>query len=99
VRQAEPSAPRARFRQEEGELAQAERIVEMTKDPKDKRPPGRRSASAEAAALRYSERDPDVLEPEPPPPVEEPQSGGPRRSASAEAAALRWRREHPDEED
>lgn len=71
----------------------------MTQDPKDKRVPGRRSASAEAAALRYSERDPDVLEPETPPQVEEPDEGGPRRSASAEAAALRWERDHADEDE
>jgi hypothetical protein len=71
----------------------------MTQDPKEKHAPGRRSASAEAAALRFSERDPDVLDPETPPHVEEPESPGPRRSASAEAAALRWQRDHPDEDE
>jgi hypothetical protein len=71
----------------------------MSQDPKEKRPPGRRSASAEAAALRLSERDPDVLEPETPPKVSEPEPKAPRRSASAEAAALRYRRDHPDEDE
>jgi hypothetical protein len=58
----------------------------------------RRSASAEAAALRRAEREQD------------PEEGGEHRekegerapehgrpSASAEAAALRWRDEHPDD--
>jgi hypothetical protein len=64
----------------------------------DKHPPGRRSASAEAAALRWSERHPDdVPAEELPPQVSEPERGGPpRRSASAEAAALRYERDHPD---
>jgi hypothetical protein len=65
----------------------------------DKHPPGRRSASAEAARLRWSERHPGEEEPELPPRVSEPERGGPRRSASAEAAALRYEREHPDDDD
>ena len=67
----------------------------------EKHPPGRRSASAEAAALRWSERHPDDLpDDELPPHVDESERGGPpRRSASAEAAALRYKRDHPDEED
>jgi hypothetical protein len=60
----------------------------------------RRSASAEAAALRRAEREPDSgeehgrdeIDAEPP----APKPGG-RPSASAEAAALRWRDEHPDD--
>jgi hypothetical protein len=71
----------------------------MTEDRKDKHPPGRRSASAEAAALRWSEGHPLEDEPEVPPHVEEPEHGGPRRSASAEAAALRWERDHPDDDE
>jgi hypothetical protein len=59
--------------------------------------PGRRSASAEAAALRKG--NPEDQEPELPPRVEEPEHGGPRRSASAEAAALRYEHEHADDQD
>jgi hypothetical protein len=63
----------------------------------EKQEPGRRSASAEAAALRRGKREDE--EPELPPQVDEPESEqGPRRSASAEAAALRYRGEHPDDD-
>ena len=62
----------------------------------DKQQPGRRSASAEAAALRRAGKEDE--EPELPPRVEEPDEQGPRRSASAEAAALRYERDHPDDD-
>jgi hypothetical protein len=65
----------------------------------EKRPRGRRSASAEAAALRRGK--PEDEEPELPPHVDEAGEAdlsGPRRSASAEAAALRYEREHPDDD-
>jgi hypothetical protein len=58
----------------------------------------RRSASAEAAALRRAEREPDAEEGgerRSEDARERPQRGRP--SASAEAAALRWRDEHPDD--
>ena len=58
----------------------------------------RRSASAEAAALRRAEREPDSEEdvgPRDDDAPDRPARGRP--SASAEAAALRWRDEHPDE--
>jgi hypothetical protein len=58
--------------------------------------PRRRSASAEAAALRWSETHPDDVEP-PPAPARRATDDPPRRSASAEAAALRWSEEHPEE--
>ena len=58
----------------------------------------RRSASAEAAALRRAERETDSDE-SPERHDEEaqdrPERGRP--SASAEAAALRWRDKHPDD--
>jgi hypothetical protein len=59
----------------------------------------RRSASAEAAALRRTEREPDPEEPGGPadPESSTPPEPGGRPSASAEAAALRWRDEHLDE--
>jgi hypothetical protein len=70
-------------------------------------PPARRSASADAAALRWSENHPDDdFEPAPAPaardesetPRAEAPNDGPRhRSASAEAAALRWSERHPDD--
>lgn len=65
----------------------------------EKQPPGRRSASAEAAALRRG--NPEDQEPDLPPRIDEPEpdDAPPRRSASAEAAALRYRRDHPDDED
>jgi hypothetical protein len=59
----------------------------------------RRSASAEAAALRLSEREPDTEEDDAPASkdaADKPERGRP--SASAEAAALRWRDEHPEED-
>ena len=62
----------------------------------------RRSASAEAAALRWQERQPDDLDAatggrlEPEPGEEEPRDA--RRSASAEAAALRWKEQHSDDD-
>jgi hypothetical protein len=58
----------------------------------------RRSASAEAAALRQAERESDAEEGASRPEADsgdEPERGRP--SASAEAAALRWRDEHPDD--
>jgi hypothetical protein len=58
----------------------------------------RRSASAEAAALRRAEHEPDAEEgPERHEDAapERPEHGRP--SASAEAAALRWHDEHPDD--
>jgi hypothetical protein len=62
----------------------------------NKHEPGRRSASAEAAALRRG--NPEEEEPELPPRVDEPEpENPPRRSASAEAAALRYERDHPDD--
>jgi hypothetical protein len=69
----------------------------------DRKQPPRRSASAEAAAVRWRERHPDEdPEVEPAAAPEEPrdEEGGRRprhRSASAEAAALRWSERHPDE--
>jgi len=58
----------------------------------------RRSASADAAALRLSEREPSGDEEAATPEAEEPErEGRARPSASAEAAALRWREEHPDD--
>jgi len=58
----------------------------------EKHPPGRRSASAEAAALRRG--NPEDEEPELPPRIDEAEDDGPpRRSASAEAAALRYERD------
>jgi hypothetical protein len=64
----------------------------------DKHEPERRSASAEAAALRRG--NPEEEEPELPPHVDEAVAephNPPRRSASAEAAALRYERDHPDD--
>lgn len=63
---------------------------EQAQSPQD----ARRSASAEAAALRWAETHPDE-DLEPPPVLLAPEDGAgddpaPRRSASAEAAALRW---------
>jgi hypothetical protein len=64
----------------------------------EKHPPGRRSASAEAAKLRHG--NPEDDEPELPPRIDEPERGGPpRRSASAEAAALRYEGDRSDDED
>jgi hypothetical protein len=65
-------------------------------DDRDEEP--RRSASAEAAALRRAEREPDSEEGARGPEEDvgdRPERGRP--SASAEAAALRWRDEHPDD--
>jgi hypothetical protein len=65
-------------------------------DDRDEEP--RRSASAEAAALRRAEREPASEEGAERPEEdarERPERGRP--SAAAEAAALRWRDEHPDE--
>jgi hypothetical protein len=67
-------------------------------------PATRRSASAEAAALRWSEGHPDEDSFESAPPSrpagrsDEGGKGPPRRSASAEAAALRWEETHPDDD-
>jgi hypothetical protein len=58
----------------------------------------RRSASAEAAALRRAEREPDSEEGarhREEDARERPEHGRP--SASAEAAALRWRDKNPDD--
>jgi hypothetical protein len=63
----------------------------------EKHAPGRRSASAEAAALRRG--NPEDEEPELPPHIDEDDGDdAPRRSASAEAAALRYERDHPDDD-
>jgi hypothetical protein len=66
---------------------------------KGKHEPPRRSASAEAAALRLEESQP--IDPEAPPPVagDQPHHPGDRHSASAEAAALRWREQHADDDE
>jgi len=65
----------------------------------DRQEEPRRSASAEAAALRRTEREPDPEAPGGPgdPESSTPPGRGAHPSASAEAAALRWRDEHPDE--
>jgi Aldehyde dehydrogenase family len=77
--------------------------VHFTAGASHRAPPERRSASADAAALRWTENHPDDDFELPPAPaargqsVTEPANGGPRhRSASAEAAALRWSERHPD---
>ena len=64
--------------------------------------PPRRSASADAAALRWEDSRP--VDPEPPPAagadaLSTPPPPGDRRSASADAAALRWQEQHPDDEE
>jgi len=66
---------------------------------KQGREPPRRSASAEAGALRRQESQ--SVDPQAPPPVEAdgPSKPGDHHSASAEAAALRWREQHADDED
>jgi hypothetical protein len=60
--------------------------------------PPRRSAAAEAAALRWEESQPD--DPADPTPAAADEKSRPapvdRRSASAEAAALRWQEQHED---
>jgi hypothetical protein len=69
-------------------------------DEHDREPP-RRSASAEAGALRWQEThpvDPDALPVESDLPPETPRPEG-WHSASAEAAALRWEEEHADDEE
>jgi hypothetical protein len=72
----------------------------MQDDTRDTDVAGRRSASAEAAALRWREQHPDedaeaAADQAPIPERDEP---GERRSAAAEAAALRWQEQHPDED-
>jgi hypothetical protein len=57
----------------------------------------RRSASAEAAALRLTESEPELEPGDPAEPDEPEPEGGARPSASAEAAALRWREAHAEE--
>jgi hypothetical protein len=69
----------------------------MSEDRERPTPPRRRSASAEAAALRWSETHPDEDPDLPEAPSGGPSEPPPRRSASAEAAALRWSEEHEDE--
>jgi hypothetical protein len=69
---------------------------------KPRREPPRRSASAEAGALRMEESQ--AVDPEAPPPgagdrPSPPRRPGDRHSASAEAAALRWREQHEDDEE
>jgi hypothetical protein len=57
------------------------------------------SRSAEAAAIRWAERNPDE-DVEHPPPSAPPESGGTvpnRHSASAEAASLRWKERHSED--
>jgi hypothetical protein len=63
--------------------------------------PPRRSASAEAGALRWAESHPvdaDALPGETDLPPATPRPEG-WHSASAEAAALRWQEEHADDEE
>lgn len=63
--------------------------------------PKRRSSSAEAAAIRWSQKHPDQdVDHDAPPHVPEPEDEVPNRhSASAEAAALRWHERHSKDED
>lgn len=61
--------------------------------------PPRRSAAAEAAALRWEESEPDAPAEQASPASDQPSTPRrpvDRRSASAEAAALRWQEQHPD---
>ena len=59
----------------------------------------RRSASAEAAAVRREERDAGDADHEAPTSGPEAEGGVPNRhSASAEAADLRWRERHEDDD-
>ena len=62
--------------------------------------PPRRSAAAEAAALRWEESQAD--DPADPAPTADPEATPARpvdrRSASAEAAALRWQEQHEDDD-
>ena len=61
--------------------------------------PEHHSASAEAAAVNWSERHPEddvELPPAPDLPKAADDDGPRHHSASAEAAALRWSEEHPD---
>jgi CBS domain-containing protein len=64
---------------------------------KRRREPPRRSASAEAGAVRWEESQP--VDPHAPPPGagDRPRQPGDRHSASAEAAALRWQEQHADD--
>jgi hypothetical protein len=63
--------------------------------------PQRRSSSAEAAATRWRQSNPDEdVDHDAPSRVPEDEEVVPNRhSASAEAAALRWHERHPDDED
>ena len=71
-------------------------------DGEARREPPRRSASAEAGALRREEAQP--VDRSAPSPAADDRSSTPRRpgdrhSASAEAAALRYREQHEDDEE
>jgi len=63
--------------------------------------PQRRSSSAEAAATRWRQKNPEEdIDHDPPSHVPEDEEVVPNRhSASAEAAALRWHERHPEDED
>jgi len=69
----------------------------MTDRPTQEGEPPRHSASADAAAVRLGERDPEAdLGHEPPVSPPEPEDEVPNRhSASAEAAAVRLRHREP----
>lgn len=70
----------------------------MSQASDDPRPGERRSASAEAAALRREELEQGDADHDAPPSAPEAPGGVPNRhSASAEAADLRWRETHPDD--
>lgn len=60
---------------------------------------GRRSSSAEAAAIRWRQQHPedDLDHPAPAAPPEDENVVPNRHSASAEAAALRWHERHQDD--
>jgi hypothetical protein len=62
--------------------------------------PERHSSSADAAAIRWSDKHPDEdVEHAPPASSHEDEEVVPNRhSASAEAASLRWHEQHDDEE-
>jgi hypothetical protein len=61
--------------------------------------PERHSSSADAAAVRWSDKHPDedVEHPSPSSAPEDEETVPNRHSASAEAASLRWHEQHEDE--
>lgn len=75
----------------------------MSEQSSERPTPEHHSASAEAAAIRWSETHPDEdVDVEHPPAARTPESeehDPERPSASAESAALRWRQEHPDDQE